>query len=242
MELRRAFNLAYYYILSCGAGLACVGSFSTVSEISQKSGEKKAVWGENGCGLRLSEREVRVGGLGEAQDTGADGSKTGKGDLSGRTSRAGSASASRTTRTADTTGAPAQQKEFEYTVVDSVGREVCLEEAERELGLSFDFIAQRFLDQAAGLKPDELEKHGRVLLLNLAEEELERARLVNAVLRELFVLFHHSARYGCGIVGFAAWVLRYRNCYQNEVLEQLHQFLAEAQKYQQQSYRRATRV
>ena len=74
--------------------------------------------------------------------------------------------------------------------MDRAGREVCLDEAERELKLAFDFIAQRFLEQAASLKPDELEKHGRILLLSLAEEELERARLVNAVLRELFVLFH----------------------------------------------------
>ena len=43
-------------------------------------------------------------------------------------------------------------------------------------------------------------------------------------------------------MGFAAWVLRYRSRYQNEVLEQLYQFLAEAQKYQQQSYRKVARV
>ena len=30
VELRRAFNLAYYYILSCGAGLACVGGFGVL--------------------------------------------------------------------------------------------------------------------------------------------------------------------------------------------------------------------
>lgn len=201
VELRRAFNLSYYYLLSCGAGLACVDS--------QESG-KKSAWGEPNSRLRLSEREVRIGALGEMQDTARKTEDSGK---TSRDSRAGSVSASRAAKQGDDTGAPAVQKEFEYTVVDSAGREVCLAEAERELGLALDFVAQRFLGQAAGLKPDELEKHGRVLLLSLAEEELERVRLVNSVLRELFVLFHHSARYGAGIVGFAAWVLRYRSRY-----------------------------
>ena len=114
-----------------------------------------------------------TGSAGEAADAGD--SKVVRSDEG---SRAGSASASRVAKTVSF-GAPAAQKEFEYTVVDRAGREVCLDEAERELKLAFDFIAQRFLEQAAGLKPDELEKHGRVLLLSLAEEELERARLVN---------------------------------------------------------------
>ena len=93
VELRRAFNLAYYYVLACGAGLACINAENC------ENGETP-IWGEGGCGLRLSEREVRVGTLGEAQDT------AGKTEESGRTSRAGSASASRSVKVVES-AAPA---------------------------------------------------------------------------------------------------------------------------------------